>query len=186
MTGVLKPGASPALAIRRLPPEMLLPVFRPVSLPASLWCTVAARFLVTPGGALGNMRFANRPLFGPVVRLQHLRNRPSFNADARKLAHDVEHSVKLISIGSSLEIVKDIVSAHEVDDHYCVSGFHGTHGLGQVRLVTESAVQPASAHPFPATGFAEAAIVYNAQLPAASGSYRPRSDRAHHRRANDA
>ena len=70
----------------------------------------------------------------------------------------------MISIGSSLEIVKDVGSAHEVDDHYGVSGFHGTHGLGHVRLATESAVKPESAHPFWATGFADVAIVHNGQI----------------------
>ena len=92
------------------------------------------------------------------------RVRASFDGDLRKLAYDVEHAAKVISIGSSLEIVKDVGSAHEVDDHYGVSGFHGTHGLGHVRLATESAVKPESAHPFWATGFADVAIVHNGQI----------------------
>ena len=92
------------------------------------------------------------------------RVRASFDGDIQKLAYDVEHAAKVISIGSSLEIVKDVGSAHEVDDHYGVSGFHGTHGLGHVRLATESAVKPESAHPFWATGFADVAIVHNGQI----------------------
>ena len=60
------------------------------------------------------------------------RVRASFDGDIQKLAYEVEHAEKVISIGSSLEIVKDVGSAHEVDDHYGVSGFHGTHGLGHV------------------------------------------------------
>ena len=92
------------------------------------------------------------------------RVRATFNGDVRKLAYDVEHAAKVISIGSSLEIVKDVGSAHEVDDHYGVSGFHGTHGLGHVRLATESAVKPEAAHPFWATGFADVAIVHNGQI----------------------
>ena len=92
------------------------------------------------------------------------RVRASFDGDVRKLAYDVEHAAKVISIGSSLEIVKDIGSAHEVDDQYGVNGFHGTHGLGHVRLATESAVKPEAAHPFWATGFADVAIVHNGQI----------------------
>ena len=92
------------------------------------------------------------------------RVRASFDGDVRKLAYDVEHAAKVISIGSSLEIVKDVGSAHEVDDQYGVNGFHGTHGLGHVRLATESAVKPESAHPFWATGFADVAIVHNGQI----------------------
>ena len=92
------------------------------------------------------------------------RVRVSFDGDVQKLAYDLEHAAKVLSIGSSLEIVKDIGSAHEVDGQYGVSRFQGTHGLGHVRLATESAVKPESAHPFWATGFADVAIVHNGQI----------------------
>ena len=82
----------------------------------------------------------------------------------QKFAYDVEHAAKVISIGSSLEIVKDIGGAHEVDDLYDVQSFRGTHGLGHVRLATESEVKPEAAHPFWATGFADVAIVHNGQI----------------------
>ena len=87
-----------------------------------------------------------------------------FDGDIRGLARDVEHAARVISIGSSLEIVKDVGSAHDVDARYGVSAFHGTHGLGHVRLATESAVRPEAAHPFWATGFADVAIVHNGQI----------------------
>ena len=92
------------------------------------------------------------------------RVRVAFDGDLQKLAYDLEHAAKVMSIGSSLEIVKDVGSAHEVDGHYHVSDFHGTHGLGHVRLATESAVRPEAAHPFWATGFADVAIVHNGQI----------------------
>ena len=87
-----------------------------------------------------------------------------FDGDVQKFAYDVEHAAKVISIGSSLEIVKDIGGAHEVDDLYDVQSFRGTHGLGHVRLATESEVKPEAAHPFWATGFADVAIVHNGQI----------------------
>ena len=68
------------------------------------------------------------------------------------------------SIGTSLEIVKDVGSAHEVDDRYAVHSYRGTHGLGHVRLATESDVKPEASHPFWATGFADVAIVHNGQI----------------------
>ena len=71
---------------------------------------------------------------------------------------------KVISIGTSLEIVKDVGSAHEVDDRYAVHSYRGTHGLGHVRLATESDVKPEASHPFWATGFADVAIVHNGQI----------------------
>ena len=87
-----------------------------------------------------------------------------FTGDLQKLAYDVEHAAKVISIGTSLEIIKDIGGAHDVDDTYHVASFSGTHGLGHVRLATESDVKPEAAHPFWATGFADIAIVHNGQI----------------------
>ena len=40
----------------------------------------------------------------------------------------------------------------------------GTHGIGHVRLATESDVSPEASHPFWATGFADVAIVHNGQI----------------------
>lgn len=87
-----------------------------------------------------------------------------FSGDVQKLSYEMEHAAKVISIGTSLEIVKDVGSAHDVDDRYDVHEFRGTHGLGHVRLATESEVKPEAAHPFWATGFADVAIVHNGQI----------------------
>lgn len=87
-----------------------------------------------------------------------------FEGDIQKLSYEMEHAAKVISIGTSLEIVKDVGSAHDVDDRYDVHEFRGTHGLGHVRLATESDVKPEAAHPFWATGFADVAIVHNGQI----------------------
>ena len=87
-----------------------------------------------------------------------------FTGDVQKLSYDLEHAAKVISIGTSLEILKDVGTAHEVDDVYHVQSFAGTHGLGHVRLATESDVQPEAAHPFWATGFTDIAIVHNGQI----------------------
>ena len=87
-----------------------------------------------------------------------------FRGDLQQLAYDLEHAAKVISIGSSLEIVKDVGGAHDVDNVYHVDRFAGSHGLGHVRLATESDVKPEAAHPFWATGFADIAIVHNGQI----------------------
>ncbi|MCC0014793.1 MAG: class II glutamine amidotransferase [Rhodobiaceae bacterium] len=88
----------------------------------------------------------------------------TFSGDLQKLAYELEHAAKVISIGSSLEIIKDVGTAHDVDHTYHVQNFTGTHGLGHVRLATESDVKPEAAHPFWATGFADIAIVHNGQI----------------------
>mgnify|MGYP000255302299 CR=1 FL=1 len=87
-----------------------------------------------------------------------------FKGDLQKLAYALEHVAKVVSIGESLDIIKDIGGAHDVDDVYGVDDFHGTHGIGHVRLATESDVAPEASHPFWATGFADIAIVHNGQI----------------------
>ena len=87
-----------------------------------------------------------------------------FDGDLQSLAYAMEHVAKVVSIGESLDIIKDVGSAHDVDDTYHVHDFAGTHGIGHVRLATESDVSPDAAHPFWATGFADVAIVHNGQI----------------------
>jgi glutamate synthase domain-containing protein 1 len=88
----------------------------------------------------------------------------TFSGEMWKMAYDLEHVAKVISIGTSLEIIKDVGSAHDVDDTFHVQSYSGTHGLGHVRLATESDVKPEAAHPFWATGFSDIAIVHNGQI----------------------
>ena len=87
-----------------------------------------------------------------------------YDADVQNLAYEMERAARVISIGTSLEIVKDVGSAHDVDDRYSVAEYQGSHGLGHVRLATESDVKPEASHPFWATGFADVAIVHNGQI----------------------
>jgi glutamate synthase domain-containing protein 1 len=87
-----------------------------------------------------------------------------FTGDLQQFAYAMEHNAKVMSIGTSLEIVKDVGGAHDVDERYHVAGFEGTHGLGHVRLATESDVKPEASHPFWATGFEDVAIVHNGQI----------------------
>ncbi len=88
----------------------------------------------------------------------------TFTGDLQSFAYAVEHAAKVISLGASLDIIKDVGSAQDVDKRYNVGSFKGTHGLGHVRLATESDVKPEAAHPFWATGFADVAIVHNGQI----------------------
>lgn len=87
-----------------------------------------------------------------------------FDGDLQKLAYELEHAAKVSSIGESLDIIKDVGGAHDVDRVYKVEQFKGTHGIGHVRLATESDVAPEASHPFWATGFADIAIVHNGQI----------------------
>ena len=88
----------------------------------------------------------------------------NFGGEMWKMAYELERVARVISVGTSLEIIKDVGGAHDVDDTYHVQSFSGTHGLGHVRLATESDVKPEAAHPFWATGFNDIAIVHNGQI----------------------
>jgi glutamine phosphoribosylpyrophosphate amidotransferase len=79
-------------------------------------------------------------------------------------ACDALDRVELQSAGRALEIVKDLGDSHNVAAKHGVEEFTGTHGLGHVRLATESNVSPVAGHPFWARPFADVAIVHNGQL----------------------
>lgn len=98
--------------------------------------------------------------------VEHFRIEFQFNGDVKKLCYAIENEagVEIFSMGSSLEIIKAVGTAHEVDDAYQVSGYSGTHGIGHVRLATESVVNISCAHPFWAYGFCDVAIVHNGQI----------------------
>jgi methylamine---glutamate N-methyltransferase subunit A len=90
-----------------------------------------------------------------------------YDGDIRRLAMAIEAAapgIELQSIGHSLEIVKDKGDAHAVDARHGISAFQGTHGLGHVRLATESITAVAYGHPFWAEPFPDVSIVHNGQL----------------------
>jgi methylamine---glutamate N-methyltransferase subunit A len=88
----------------------------------------------------------------------------AYAGEIRPFAYAMEHAAKLVSIGSKLDIVKDVGSALALDATYHIGAIQGSHGIGHVRLATESDVKPEAAHPFWATGFADVAIVHNGQI----------------------
>jgi hypothetical protein len=79
------------------------------------------------------------------------------------VVEDVPHA-EVLSLGHSLEIVKDLGDAEEVAAQYRLDGFVGTHGIGHVRMATESDVDISGAHPYWAYPFGDVAVVHNGQL----------------------
>ncbi len=70
----------------------------------------------------------------------------------------------MLSLGRSLEIVKDLGDAETVHEQYGLSEFTGTHAIGHVRMATESEVDIAGAHPYWAYPYSDVAVVHNGQL----------------------
>jgi len=90
-----------------------------------------------------------------------------YQGHLRTLAIALEHAapgVEIQSMGHALEIVKDAGDADQVDSRHDISSFRGTHGLGHVRMATESITAVSHGHPFWAEPFADVAIVHNGQL----------------------
>ena len=89
-----------------------------------------------------------------------------FSGDMKKVADFVEdiEGVEILSIGNSLELVKDLGDAATVSGQYGLNSFNGTHGIGHTRMATESDVDIRSAHPYWAYPFSDVAVVHNGQL----------------------
>jgi len=102
--------------------------------------------------------------------------------DLKPLADRVEdiHGTEVLSLGHTLEIIKDIGDAQTVAGDYGLKGFHGTHGIGHVRMATESDVDISGAHPYWAYPFSDIAVVHNGQL-TNYHQWRRRLERAGHR-----
>jgi glutamate synthase domain-containing protein 1 len=89
-----------------------------------------------------------------------------YDGDLKLLADLVEDipDAEVLSLGSSLEIVKDLGDAESVHDTYGLDQFNGTHAIGHVRMATESEVDIAGAHPYWAYPYSDVAVVHNGQL----------------------
>jgi glutamate synthase domain-containing protein 1 len=90
----------------------------------------------------------------------------AFEGDLKLLADLVEDipEAEVLSLGRSLEIVKDLGDAESVHEQYGLGTFTGTHAIGHVRMATESEVDIAGAHPYWAYPYSDVAVVHNGQL----------------------
>ena len=89
-----------------------------------------------------------------------------FDGDLKNLADYVEdvRGTEVLSLGRSLEIIKDLGDANTVAADYKLDDFIGTHAIGHARMATESDVDIANAHPYWAYPFPDVAVVHNGQL----------------------
>jgi glutamate synthase domain-containing protein 1 len=105
-----------------------------------------------------------------------------FDGDLKQLADYIEdvRDTEVLSLGRSLEIIKDLGDANTVASDYKLDGFIGTHAIGHARMATESDVDIANAHPYWAYPFPDVAVVHNGQL-TNYHQWRRRLERAGHR-----
>ncbi|MFZ9948879.1 MAG: class II glutamine amidotransferase [Gemmobacter sp.] len=81
---------------------------------------------------------------------------------ARSALGHLRPAVKIMSVGDSIEIFKEVGLPRDVSARFAVSKMKGTHGIGHTRMATESAVTTMGAHPF-STG-PDQCLVHNGSL----------------------
>jgi len=86
--------------------------------------------------------------------------------DLRDFSEKIESvpGVEILSLGKSLEVIKDLGNAKDVCDRYNLGNLVGTHAIGHARMATESGVDIKSAHPFWGYPFSDVSVVHNGQL----------------------
>ena len=113
--------------------------------------------LTTAGAHVRETEDINPYTFGATVE---------YHGELKRLADHIESvsHAEVLSLGHSLEIVKDLGDAATVSGSYDLDGYFGSHGIGHVRMATESDVDIANAHPYWAYPFSDVAVVHNGQL----------------------
>jgi len=89
-----------------------------------------------------------------------------YDKDLMEFSKKIESAemTEILSVGKSLELIKDIGDAKEVCDRYNLDKITGTHGIGHARMATESGVDIKSAHPFWGYPLSDVSVVHNGQL----------------------
>src|SRR5215211_1328983 len=83
----------------------------------------------------------------------------TYGGDLKDLTDRIEDipDAEVLSIGRSLEIIKDLGDAETVSEQYGLGGFEGTHAIGHVCMATESDVDISGAHTYWAYPFSDLA-----------------------------
>ena len=89
-----------------------------------------------------------------------------YDKDLMEFSKKIEsvEMTEILSLGKSLELVKDIGDASVVSKQYGLDKIKGTHAIGHSRMATESGVDIRSAHPFWGYPFSDVSVVHNGQL----------------------
>ena len=112
-----------------------------------------------------------RDLGGDIVKDEQLtpysfRYVIKYDKDLMEFSKKIEsvEMTEILSMGKTLELVKDIGDAGVVSKQYGLDKIKGTHAIGHSRMATESGVDIRSAHPFWGYPFSDVSVVHNGQL----------------------
>lgn len=81
---------------------------------------------------------------------------------ARTALKELRPDVRVMSVGDTVEIYKEVGLPKDVADRFDVRSMGGSHGIGHTRMATESAITTMGAHPF-STG-SDQCLVHNGSL----------------------
>ncbi len=116
-----------------------------------------ARFLDSKFG--GHYEFSNQGNSARLV-VKGVEDLPALAARIEALDKEIE----VVSMGSRLEIIKQVGSPANLDHTFGVLGLTGTHGIGHTRLSTESKVDLSHSQPFGSHQLPDLAIVHNGHI----------------------
>jgi len=69
-------------------------------------------------------------------------------ASTRMILRRIRPNIRIMGVGTSLEIYKEVGLPKDVAERFNVRQMSGSHGIGHTRMATESAVTTMGAHPF--------------------------------------
>ena len=111
-------------------------------------------------------------VYGGVGYKEQINNIPNCensitnNKNIKTLAEQIKSidNLEIDSVGSNSQVIKDTGDAKDLDKKHNISQISGSHGIGHVRLATESIVDVTHSHPFWAYPFPDITVVHNGQL----------------------
>ena len=116
------------------------------------WTDLAARLSAVLGGEVDMVQNAT----AAVIKAQ------GTESDTRRVLEQQFPDVRIMSIGQSIEILKEMGLPQAVSDRFNLPGMKGSHIIGHTRMATESAVTTEGSHPF-STGM-DLCLVHNGSL----------------------
>ena len=152
--------------------DLLIRIWADESAPASETIARAKETVISAGGAI----------VSADARDSYLRLTANYKGDVARLAEALLQTpgVVLHSIGEVSEVIKDVGTPVVMDERHGISKLSGTHGVGHVRMATESKVDISHAHPFWAFPFTDVTVVHNGQLTNYHGMRREYESRGRH------
>ena len=115
-----------------------------------------------------------RARLGPIGSVRAVEHRPGLlrlelppGSDANAIRGAIERpseDFEVVSLGSEMELVKQVGHPDGLDGTFDLAAHRGTHGIGHTRLSTESRVDLSHSQPFWVRGIADMATVHNGHI----------------------